>query len=96
MPDQTKHIYRYQLFVADHVPIVLQRGSTILSVAPSRTSDMHIDLWATAYNPPGQPHVRDLYIVGTGGPIPALPLRFIGTCVMPNGLVWHVFEHDHD
>ena len=56
-----------------------------------------IDLWIKV----GPSHLNTdlwIYIVGTGNPMPehprtggSLDLNFIGTCVMPNDLVWHVF-----
>jgi hypothetical protein len=59
----------------------------------------HIDLWALVPEvAPAVPY--DLHIVGTGNPmppqltrhgIPSVAAMFVGTCVMPSGLVWHVF-----
>lgn len=88
-----KTIHRYPVVVSDRVPISMDEGAEILSVAPARDGDGYseLELWATAY--PGEKvGWRELVIVGTGNPVPPRPLRFIGTCVMPRGLVWHVFE----
>ncbi|QDH84948.1 hypothetical protein SEA_Phreeze_84 [Mycobacterium phage Phreeze] len=57
-----------------------------------------IDMWAKVDNIeiPAQ-YPLGVYLVGTGNPWPTMeksgahiPLNFIGTCVMENGLVWHV------
>jgi hypothetical protein len=98
-------IYRYQLEITDEQELELPSAHTILSVAPGRQLptdfgiirplggpfDDHIDLWAIT-NDSHHSVKRKVYIVGTGHPMPAVTLMdFTGTCVMPNGLVWHVF-----
>ncbi|AHG24476.1 hypothetical protein PBI_DAMIEN_85 [Mycobacterium phage Damien] len=57
-----------------------------------------IDLWAKVDNTDVPVETRlGVYLVGTGNPWPTkgkggayIPLNFIDTCVMENGLVWHV------
>ena len=54
-----------------------------------------IDLWVKVTDSPQQIGLG-VYLLGTGHPYPttkhgeSIPLNFIGTCVMENGLVWHV------
>ena len=84
-------IYRESLRIVAEQHVRMHAGGTLLSVAPGRDDPDRIDLWYTTYpTHPRQYHDRPVYVVGTGGSRPAG--RFVGTAVMPGGLVWHVFE----
>ena len=84
-------IHRYPLAVRAAQAIEIPATATPLSVAPGRQG-YYIDMWA---------HVPDnaalvscmVYVVGTGHttPIEVNDAHFVGTCVMPDQLVWHVF-----
>lgn len=87
-------IHHFELEITDYQEISLPSAHQLLSVAPSRYEiGQKIDLWALVK----ESHhnvLRPIVIVGTGNPIPDLfPLvgSFLGTAVMRNGLVWHVF-----
>jgi hypothetical protein len=84
-------IFRYPLKVVGTQTIEMPLYYTLLSVAPGRTDEYTIDLWAQV--PEQAPLVPvDIEIVGTGHPMPRVMLDFVGTAVMPDGLVWHVYE----
>lgn len=89
-----KTIYRYQLPVKDESKLRLPVNHKLLSVAPGRDG-YYVDLWAEVDFVPddrGTPKVgRIFYIVGTGHRMPEGELDYIGTAVMPDGLVWHVY-----
>jgi hypothetical protein len=96
--NEQRTIHRHPIFVADRVSLWVHPASEVLSVAPARDGEgvSRLDVWTTTPQSPGfKTERRELVIVGTGNPVPAEPLRFIGTCVMPSGLVWHVFEIRH-
>lgn len=91
----TAQIFRYGLQVDDVQSISLPSSHSILSVAPGRhqTSHYGIDLWALT-RPSHHDVKRSVFIFGTGNPIPENILThsdFVGTAVMDDGLVWHVF-----
>lgn len=86
------NIFRYRLNIESIAQAIsMPSASTVLSVAPARDG-YYIDLWAKVAN---SDHNRDktFQVFGTGHPMPETgpPLDFIGTCVMSDGLVWHVF-----
>lgn len=83
-------MFRYQLEVTDRQGITLPAAHTLLSVAPGR-SDYHVDLWAKVTPSSSEDLTRVFRIFGTGHQMPETPLEFIGTAVMPDGLVWYVF-----
>lgn len=97
-------IWRYQLQITDRQTVRMPFGYTLLSVAPGRPTpavigyNHHIDLWVQVpvRADPGAGEFTevpvDIQIMGTGYSMPQVPLAFIGTVVMPNELVWHVFE----
>ena len=57
-------------------------------VAPGRAPDVAIDLWVEA-DLTNQPVPVDILIVGTGHQLPVGD--YVGTVVMPDEFVWHVF-----
>jgi hypothetical protein len=96
-------IHRYDLYVTDTQVINVPVSHTILSVAPGRQQHhgVHsIDMWIKVRPSPNAD--VGIWILGTGNPWPTFEtnggttftydLDFIGTCVMENQLVWHVFE----
>lgn len=85
-------VWRYQLKVTDQQTIDMPLGYQLLSVAPGRgIREYLIDLWVQV--PEEAPEVPvEIQIVGTGHPMPQARLDFIGTAVMSDGLIWHVFE----
>lgn len=70
-------------------PVVIDT-TRVLSVAPARNSGEFVDIWFVA-NERGQIGQTTVDIYGTGHPLVDDPGEFIGTCVMPSQLVWHVF-----
>lgn len=81
-------IFREELKLVDYQEIT--SDAIPLAVDPGRTHN-GIDIWTIHHNGKSE-EKRGIYIVGTGNPMPDGLSAFIGTCVMPNGLVWHVFE----
>jgi hypothetical protein len=95
----TSSIYRYPLEVTDFQTLRIPSAHTILSVAPGRAQhrEYQLDLWAKVSASDHNSTVA-VYILGTGHPFPTyktsgadLDIGFVGTCVMDDGLVWHVF-----
>jgi len=86
-----KTIFKYKLEITDEQEIAIPDGAAVLSVAAQGDD---LCLWA-AVDTLNALHLKTIYIHGTGNPIEALEYkRFIGTAVMPNGLVWHVFTDE--
>ena len=76
-------VFRYGLKLEDYQEISVPTAHQVLSAAPAR------DRYAFQ---------GKFEVIGTGNPLPkhystggSLDLIFINTCVMENGLVWHVF-----
>lgn len=107
--EETQHvmIFRYELelivcdagefghpFIAFRQSVEMPEDADIVSIAPGRSDCYHIDLWATVPNPDAPKVKRHFNIVGTGHLVPVAAQRFIGTAVMPDGFVWHVFEEE--
>ena len=98
-------INRYFLKITDYQVITIPSGYQVLSAAPGRDTYKNpmlgradiqgIDLWIKVNDSP-QTVGLGVYLVGTGFPLPTeksgsyVGLNFIDTCVMENGLVWHV------
>lgn len=87
-------IYRYKIDVtADSLELPYEHE--LLSIAPARDG-YYIDLWARV-TPDTKPVTREIAVYGTGHPISdpwrsfGTGLTFLGTAVMSDGLVWHVF-----
>lgn len=84
-------IHRVSLEIKDEQRLRIHGGGKLLAVAPDRDGLDRIDLWYTTYPAnPHQYHDRPIYIAGTGHREP--PAKYVGTAVMPSGLVFHVFE----
>ena len=85
-------IFRYVLKIDDEQIIDMPLGSEILSAAPARHT-YAIDVWVKV--PEVAPAVPYRFLIrGTGHPLGEILSKddFIGTCVMDDGLVWHVFQ----
>lgn len=86
-------IFRQQIDLwADCIDV--PSGAKVLSVAPARhVTDGLIDVWYTVSDVDNPVETYPLTILGTGHQfsIKILEQDFIGTCVMPSGLVWHIF-----
>lgn len=97
-------IVRYPLDIVDYQQLQPLWPGRVLSVAPGRdhmdfTARQRIDMWCID-DATGRgdelPPVLGVWVIGTGNPMPAGLVdddshAFHGTCVMDNGLVWHVF-----
>jgi len=83
-------IHRVNFEVADTVTVDLPSGARLLHVAPCREyPDQRIDLWYE-FRPGATDRPHRLLVVGTGQTVPPQAL-YLGTAVMSNGLVWHVY-----
>jgi hypothetical protein len=91
-------IYRYELEVTDRQTLELPMTAQPLSVAPGRAENYHIDLWCLVPEiAPAVAYTVEIY--RTGHPVAsgadfrvdATELGYVGTVVMSDGLVWHVF-----
>ena len=88
-------IYKYKLEITDEqvIPFPVDQIAIPLSVAEQRGE---LVLWAFVSTHSDMISSNELYvrIIGTGNPITdEINLNtFVGTVVMSNGLVWHVFS----
>ncbi|OKK06426.1 hypothetical protein AMK26_10415 [Streptomyces sp. CB03234] len=81
-------IYRYEIPVDDQWHELELTGAVLHTAA--RTPDV-VELWALHTTSP-TPR-RSFRVFGTGQPLPAEPLRHVGTALTAHGaLVWHVME----
>ena len=90
-------IYRYQLEIGYKHVVNLPAIHTVLSCAPARDS-YAIDMWVEVHESDST-HDETFYIVGTGHPMPTWSdnrtpetVVFVGTCVMSDGFVWHLYK----
>ena len=88
-----KSILRYPVLdLTYRQTLRIPTGFRIRHLAPGRASDVVIDIWAEVES--DNPVVPvDVWIIGTGHQFPpdeAGPI-YIGTVVMPDGFVWHLF-----
>lgn len=88
-------IYRQQVDVTIGKSFTLPGFQRALSVAPARDS-YAIDLWylVNDYAEDSHPTEVKVSIAGTGHLLSSVgedATTFVGTCVMSDGLVWHVF-----
>lgn len=83
-------IWKYQLPITDVVRLHMPRFANPLAVAEQYGG---LQLWALV-DPDQEKVEMRFHVVGTGNPAEAdnvKPGYYIGTAVMKNGLVWHVF-----
>jgi hypothetical protein len=86
-----KTIYKYDLRISDSQYIDLPINSEILSV---KNQGNNLCLWALVDTDEDSKITYEIGIFGTGNEIydNTTFKEFIDTCVMPNGLVWHLFK----
>lgn len=85
-----KTIYKYPLEITDFQGLQIPKGSEILS-AKCQNNSLVLYAGVSAE----EKELREIQIIGTGNPVYSdlkTKRRFIDTVIMPNGLVWHVFE----
>jgi len=89
-----KTIYKYNLEITDRQSLELPKNADILSV---KNQDNKLCLWAYVDTEIEEKTIHEIEVFGTGNPIfenSKTVREFLGTCVMPNGLVWHVFKRN--
>lgn len=88
----TCRIFKYKLELVDEQ--WLQTKHRVVKVLSVAEQDGELCLWAVMDS--SETHdrrQRRIFIVGTGNPFPVIGTgSFIGTVLMSDGLVWHVFE----
>ena len=78
-------VYKYPLKLADEQDLEIQQGAQFLTVAEQQGE---LVLYARVIS--DAPKVkRRIRVAGTGHP--RVNGRYVGTAMMPSGLVWHVF-----
>lgn len=83
-------IHKFPLEITDVQTINIEPNASLLSVAFQRDT---LCVWAEVADDRAYAHPRNIWIVGTGNPMPDADLHFIGTVLMEEvGLVWHVYE----
>lgn len=87
-------IWRVELNLENEGPVIrkeLPVGAQLLSVAPGRREGAYtVDVWAIV-QPDAELAPIEFEVVGTGHRVPE-PGLYVGTAVMPDGFVWHVFR----
>jgi len=94
-----KTIYKYPLRIIDFQTVQMPVGAKPISVGIQNEEsipvrNIEIQMWAII-NASNKIAFHNIWIVGTGNPIPKTkaPLEFIGTVQMRTvPLVWHVFK----
>lgn len=82
-------IFRYEVPV-DGLWHTLDLSGAVLHVAARHPGA--VEVWALTG---GMPVSREVQVFGTGQPLPDIPLRHVGTALIPGGaLVWHLMERD--
>lgn len=81
-------IFKYPVVVTDHQVVRMPEGAKILCVQMQGASPC---VWAMVDEQQASEN-RDVYIFGTGHPLPDIPLTYIGTFQIHGGaLVFHAF-----
>ena len=88
-------IWKYEIPLTDKPVIQMPKDARMLSVGEQRGK---LFVWA-AVDPEADSVPHQFRIAGTGHPV-SMPLASmhvfcIGTVIMSNGLVWHVFHAGH-
>ena len=83
----SKAIWKYQLEVADFQTVEIPVGFKILHVGDQGTK---LCFWAEIETA-NKKETRTIGIVGTGHPIIDAGGKYVGSAIMSNGFVWHVF-----
>jgi hypothetical protein len=84
-------ILKYHLEITDEQSLFIPPPAILLTVG-EQAGGLYV--WALV-DPNRRPRAVDIYIYGTGNPTSDDPGRYIGTCQMKDGLVWHVFENGY-
>ena len=87
-----KKIYKYTLNIEDRQGLEMPTGAKILS---AKNQGDNICLWALVDTEEKMTMTYEIEIFSTGNPVyenDKTFREFIDTCVMPNGLVWHLFK----
>jgi len=85
-----KTIYKYNLEITDRQIVEMPYNSEIIAV---KNQGDDLCLWAIVETENEVRPTYEIEIYGTGHPMDKdIFTEFIETCVMPNGLVWHVFK----
>lgn len=86
-------IHKETLRIKDVQNLDLPDGAQIISVQEQYGI---LTLWYSfddeKYDETGRTETVVIHIIGTGNPFEAGQRRHLGTVIMPNGLVWHIFE----
>lgn len=83
-------VWKYTIPMQDESDIALPVGAQIIDV---REQNDQINMWVWL-DPEAPTETRHFGVFGTGHPIPAVPLKHLGTAHLFKGqLVFHVFEY---
>jgi hypothetical protein len=82
-----KRILKYQLKITDEQKIHSFRGFKPLSV---HEQNGVLCLWMMT-DDRAKPCIVNVHIAGTGNEFDDYSLEYVGTALMNNGLVWHVY-----
>jgi hypothetical protein len=83
-------IHKYKLDCGISQQVTTRKFATFLSVI---AMGCNVYLYAEVEDEAGE-EVRTVEVVGTGRLLPYnAPLRFIGSAVLLDSTVWHVYEH---
>lgn len=80
-------VWKYELRIDDAQVVEMPSDADLLHVAEQNG---HLCLWARVIPTGQRPERRKILIRGTGAPI--WQQDHVGTVLMDNGLVWHVFD----
>ena len=85
-----RSIWKFPIKIDDHQVIPVPNGAKIRSVAVQGET---VCLWAEV--DPNEPIFgRDIFVYGTGHPMPDDPGTFIGSVMLHGGaLVFHIYEY---
>ncbi len=84
-------IWKFQLGLVDHQAVNMPAGAQILTCQMQGATPC---IWALV-NPIAPMKIRNLYVIGTGHPMPvrALDMVYLGTIQLHGGaLIFHLFE----
>lgn len=84
----SRAIWKFPLAIGDTVAVSMPEHATPLAVAEQNTI---LCLWAEV-DPDAALTTKEFHIRGTGHLLQGNEGKYIGTAVMWNGLVWHVYS----
>lgn len=90
-----RKIYRTQIAVDEPQTFNIDGYRKALAVAQARNGVYGIDVWYLVGALPTPTKVT-FSVAGTGHPLTEIETEktYVGTCVMSDGLVWHVFAEE--